>query len=163
MALEACKRSTPWCLLALRVGASGPKKAEEKQAEGPPVAALEQYKVARQCTRKAAVHQDIEADVLPRVCGQLGTEVASNRVARDWLVPPVGRLLLRGNPWKEVQELWQQPEVASMQHVPRHRRSGIDGNWTVFSQLLAPQKRQRHAIAGVERKVGHTRRGAMLP
>ena len=115
MGLEVCKRSTPWCLLALRAGASGPKKTEGKQAGGPQVAALEQCKVARQCARKAAVHHDVEPDVLPRVCGQLGTEVASNRAARDWLVPPVERLLLRGNPWKEVQELWQQPEVASMQ------------------------------------------------
>ena len=82
-------------LLTLRAGASSPKKTVEKQAEGPPVAALEQYKVARQCTRKAAVFQDIEPDVLPRVCGQLSAEVASRRAAHKWLVPPVERLLLR--------------------------------------------------------------------
>ena len=78
------------------------------------------------------MHQDIEPDVLPKVCGHLGMKVASNRAARDWLVPPVERLLLRRNPWKEAQEPWQQPEVASMQHVPRHRHSGIDGKWCVF-------------------------------
>ena len=79
-----------WCLRS--------KKTEGKQAGGPQVAALEQCKVARQCARKAAVYQDIEPDVLPRVCGQLSTEVASHRVARKWLVPPVERLLLRENP-----------------------------------------------------------------
>ena len=77
------------------------------------------------------MHQGIEPDILPRVCGQLGMEVASNRDARDWLAPPVERLLLRRNPWKEVQELWQQPEVAMMQRVPRHRCSDIDGKGSV--------------------------------
>ena len=95
MVLEACKRSAPWCLLALRAGASGPKKTEEKQAEGPPVAALEQYKVARQYPRKAARFQDIVPGFLPKVCGQLNTEVASHQAAQKWLVPPVERLLLR--------------------------------------------------------------------
>ena len=103
MVLETCKWSTPWCLLALRAGASSPKKTEEKQAEGPPAAALEQYKVARQCTRKAAVFQDIEPDVLPRVCGHLGKEVAPSHDAQDWLVPPVERLLLQ-KPGREAQE-----------------------------------------------------------
>ena len=146
MALRACKKSTPKYLLALRAVAKPPKKTEGKQAGGPQVAALEQCRVARQCARKAAVHQDVEPDVLPRVCGQLGMEVASNRAARDWLVPPVERLLLRRNPWKEVQELWQQPEVASMQHVPRHRRSGIDGKWCVFCPLVgaAEATKPRH-------------------
>ena len=131
MALEACKRSTPWCLLALRAVSSGPKKTEEKQAEGPPVAALEQYKVARQYTRKAAMCKDIEPDVLPKVCGQLSTQIASHQAAQKWLVPPVERLLLREIHWKEVQEHWQQPEVALMQRVPRHRCSDIDGKWCV--------------------------------
>ena len=95
MVLEACKRSAPWCLLALRVGASSPKKTEEKQAEGPPVAALEQYKVARQYPRKAARFQDIVPGVLPKVCEQLNTEVASHQAAHKLLVLPVEQLLLR--------------------------------------------------------------------
>ena len=112
MALRARKKSTPPYLLALRAVAKAPKRTEGKQAGGPQVAAQEQCRVARQCARKAAVHQDIEPDVLPRVCGQLGKEVASNHAAREWLVPPVERLLLRRNPWKKGQELWQHPEVA---------------------------------------------------
>ena len=83
MALQACKKSTPTYLLALRAVAKAPQKTEGKQAGGPQVAALEQCRVARQCARKAAVHQDIEPDVLPRVYGQLSTEVASHRVARN--------------------------------------------------------------------------------
>ena len=76
--------------------------------------------------------QDIEPDVLPRVCGQLNAEVSSHRAAHKWLVPPTERLLLRENPKKEVKELWQQPVVALMQHVPRHRCSDIDGKWSVL-------------------------------
>ena len=95
MVLEACKRSAPWCLLALRAGASSPKKTEEKRAEGPPVAALEQYKVARQYRRKAARPQDVVPGVLPKVCEHLNTEVAPHQAAQKLLVPPVGQLLLR--------------------------------------------------------------------
>ena len=83
MVLGACRRSAPWCLLALRADASSPKKPEERRAEGPLVAALEQYKVTRQYPRKAAQFQDIETGVLPKVCKQLNT------------VLPVEQLLLR--------------------------------------------------------------------
>ena len=95
MVLGACRRSAPWCLLALRADASSPKKPEERQAEGPPAAALEQYKVTRQHPRKAAQFQDIETVVLPKVCKQLNTKVASNRAAQKLLVLPVEQLLLR--------------------------------------------------------------------
>ena len=95
MVLEACKRNAPWCLLALRAGASSPKKTEEKQQKGPPVPALEQYKVAMQYPRKAARFQDIVPGVLPKVCGQLNTEVASHQAAQTLLVLAVEQLLLR--------------------------------------------------------------------
>ena len=59
------------------------------------MAALEQYKVARQYPRKAAQFQDIETGVLPKVCKQLNTKVASHRAAQELLVLPVEQLLLR--------------------------------------------------------------------
>ena len=95
MVLGACRRSAPWCLLALRADASSPKKPEERRAEGPLVAALEQYKETRQHPRKAAQFQDIETGVLPKVCKQLNTKVASHQVAQKLLVLPVEQLLLR--------------------------------------------------------------------
>ena len=110
------------------------------QAEGPQVAVLGLCKVARQCSRRAEVRQDIEPGRLPRVCSQLSKEVAPNHDVHEWLAPPVVRLLLQQQPGREVQEQWRRPGAASMQHVPRHRHSGIDGRWCVFfSKLLAPQ------------------------
>ena len=95
MVLAACRRSAPWCSLALRADASGPKKPEERRAEGPLVAALEQYKETRQHPRKAAQFHDIETGVLPKVYKQLNTRVASHQAAQKLRVLPVEQLLLR--------------------------------------------------------------------
>ena len=95
MVLGASSRSAPRYLLALRADASCPKKAEERRAEGPPVAAQEQYKVTRQHPRKAAQFQDIETVYLPKVCQQLDAKVASHQAAQTLLVLPVEQLLLR--------------------------------------------------------------------